>query len=171
MKEYWLAKLISSVDCVDSRKRLQKAIYLLQQLVDCPLRCDYILHYYGPYSFELAGLMDKLSGSGIINEEPEPTGFGYRYKSSIKQEGKEMLEKFEARPEGQEVKRQISPFIEKFKELNGKNPWVLELAATIAFFYTGDWSKAKNQTMEFKKLSQSDHSLEEALDLARTFKN
>jgi len=68
MRDYWLAKLISSVTEVDSRKRLQKSIYLLQR-AGCPLHFSYILHYYGPYSFDLAGLIEQLKGSGVVAEE------------------------------------------------------------------------------------------------------
>ena len=83
MKDYWLAKLISSVEVVDSRKRLQKAIYLLQ-LAGCPLKCDYLLHYYGPYSFELAGLINQLDGANIIEETPEQLSTGViKYKSYL----------------------------------------------------------------------------------------
>jgi uncharacterized protein YwgA len=57
MNDYWLAKLIASVEEVDSRKRLQKSIYLLQFLKGFPLKLDYFLHFYGPYSWELADLI------------------------------------------------------------------------------------------------------------------
>ena len=94
MKDYWLAKLISSVTEVDSRKRLQKSIYLLQQ-AGCPLQCDYILHYYGPYSFELAALIDQLDGAKIIEETPEATGYGSRYESRITEKGRKILHSIE----------------------------------------------------------------------------
>ncbi len=68
MRDYWLAKLISSITEVDSRKRLQKSIYLLQR-AGCPLRFSYILHYYGPYSFDLAGLIEQLKGSSVVAKE------------------------------------------------------------------------------------------------------
>ena len=135
MKDYWLAKLIDSVTEVDSRKRLQKAIYLLQ-LAGCPLQCEYILHYYGPYSFELAGLIDQLKGADIIDESPK------------------------RRP----------CYIEILENLNDEDPWVLELAATIAYFYEGNWAEAQKQTETFKKLSKNDNNLKQAFSLAKSFK-
>jgi uncharacterized protein YwgA len=110
MKDYWLAKLISSVEEVDSRKRLQKSIYLLQ-LSGCPLTCDYILHYYGPYSFELAGLIDQLNGGGIIQETPEPRGPRVvRYKSKITKTGRRVLATFERTDNGRRLLAEIQPF-------------------------------------------------------------
>jgi len=133
MKDYWLAKLVSSVGEVDSRKRLQKAIYLLQ-LHGSPLACDYILHYYGPYSFELASLIDQLNSAGIIEETPEPLAPGVvRYRSAVTEPGKKALNKFEQSDRGRQLHADIVPFITQFKDLNGKDPWVLELAATVAF--------------------------------------
>jgi len=171
MKDYWLAKLISSVTEVDSRKRLQKSIYLLQQRAGCPLQFSYILHYYGPYSFELAGLIDQLKGAEIIDESLEQTGFGsVRYKSKISKKGKRVLANFQKSKLGKEVDGQIQPFISYFQGLNDEDPWVLELAATIAYFYEGNWAEAQKQTATFKKLSKNDNNLKQAFELAKGLK-
>jgi uncharacterized protein YwgA len=170
MKDYWLAKLISSVDAVDSRKRLQKSIYLLQ-LSGSPLACDYILHYYGPYSFELASLIDQLNGARIIEETPEPLAPGMvRYRSVVTEGGKKALDKFESTNKGRQLCGEIAPYIERFKDLNRQDPWVLELAATVAFYHEGDWGEAQKQTAAFKKVRQNDKELRQAVELARRFK-
>lgn len=170
MKDYWLAKLISSVLAVVSRKRLQKAVYLLQ-LNHCPLQCDYILHYYGPYSFELATLVDQLESSGIIKETREPLPSGvFRYKTAVTEEkGKKALEEFEKQDKGKQVYKKIQPFISKFKELNEKDLWILELAATVAFFYEGNWDAAKKQTAKFKEIPITNSNLKEATKLAKKY--
>lgn len=170
MKDYWLAKLISSIDQVDSRKRLQKSVYLLQ-LAGCPLRCDYILHYYGPYSFELAGLIDQLDGANIIEEAPEPTGVGTRYRASITDRGRKALGNIQQTKLGRGLLSKIKPFVPRFEELNQENIWVLELAATIAYFHEGNWPKAKKQTATFKKVRVDDEKLLKAVKLAKKFKN
>lgn len=170
MKDYWLAKLIGSVDAVDSRKRLQKSVYLLQ-LSGSPLACDYILHYYGPYSFELASLIDQLNGAGIIEETPEPLASGVvRYRSVVKESGKKALAEFERTDQGRQLRAEIEPFIGQFKDLNSQDPWILELAATVAFYHKGDWNEAQKQTASFKKVRQNDKKLVQAVELARRFK-
>jgi uncharacterized protein YwgA len=165
VNDYWLAKLICSVNEVDCRKRLQKSIYLLQ-LADCPLKCEYILHYYGPYSFELAGLIDQLDNAGIIHEEP----LGTRYKVSITDTGRNVLSDFEKSQIGKTYSQKIKSFVTLFQELSKENVRVLELAATIAYFHNGDWDKAKKQTAAFKNVRPDDGKLLKAEDLAKKFK-
>ena len=170
MKDYWLAKLISCVSEVDSRKRLQKAIYLLQ-LKGSPLACDYILHYYGPYSFELASLIDQLSGAGIVKETPEPLTSGMvRYRSIVTESGKKALAEFEQTDKGRKLRAEIEPFFGQFEELNGQDSWTLELAATVAFYHEGDWGEAQRRTASFKKVRLNDRELKQAVELARRFK-
>lgn len=170
MKDYWLAKLISCVHEVDSRKRLQKAVYLLQ-LKGSPLACDYILHYYGPYSFELASLIDQLNGAGIVKETPEPLASGVvRYRSAVTESGRKALAKFEQTDKGRQLCAEMKPFIGQFEELNRQDPWVLELAATVAFYHEGDWSEAQRRTASFKKVRLNDRELKQAVELARKLK-
>lgn len=170
VNDYWLAKLIGSVSEVDSRKRLQKSIYLLQ-LAGCPLKCEYILHYYGPYSFELANLIDQLDGANLIKETPEQIGSSVlRYKAKITEKGKESLEKFEKTPSGADLESKIKKFLPLFQQLNQENLWVLELAATIAFFHRTDWSEAQKQAAKFKNVPLSDRDLQKAEELARKFR-
>ena len=170
MKDYWLAKLISSVEEVDSRKRLQKAIYLLQ-LAGCPLKCDYLLHYYGPYSFELAGLINQLDGANIIKEIPEPLPTGVvKYRSMVTEKGTKILNSFETTKNGRQLCNAIGPFIPRFQKLNEKNPWILELAATAAYYHDDNWQVAQQQTAAFKRIPENDNNLKKAIQLAKSFK-
>lgn len=170
MKDYWLAKLIDSVTEVDSRKRLQKSIYLLQ-VAGCPLQFDYLLHYYGPYSFELAGLIDSLHGAEVIEETPDQLPSGViRYKSAITDKGRTVLRSFERTQAGQRLRNAVVPFIDRFRKLNQEDPWVLELAATVAYYHETNWAAAQRQTATFKKISESDTRLKRAVKLARSFK-
>lgn len=119
----------------------------------------------------MAALIDQLHGAGIIEERPESTGYGnVRYKSQIIEKGRQALEKFEKSKISKDLQKQIRQFIEPFKALNQENLWVLELAATIAYFYEGDWGEARKQTAIFKKLYKTDNNLKQAFDLAKSFK-
>ncbi|NQT00438.1 MAG: hypothetical protein HQ580_00290 [Planctomycetes bacterium] len=169
MKDYWLSKLISSVKKVDSRKRLQKSIYLLQ-LADCPLKCDYLLHYYGPYSFELADLIDQLKGAEIIKESADLTGYGnQRYISQIADKGTRVLGEFEKSKTGKDLYAQIKRFVPLFQKLNQEDLWVLELGATVGYYYKGNWEVALIQTAAFKKIRKDDKNLLRAIELAKAF--
>ena len=171
MKDYWLAKLISEVRKVDSRKRLQKSIYLLQFCKDFPLKFDYFLHYYGPYSFELASTIDQLNAADIIKEVPEPVSIGVRYSSSIAPKGEKVLDSFEQTDAGQCALNKIKNFFNPFERLNKENPWVLELAATVAYFHENTWASAQAQTETFKKVRADDSNLKKAVKIAKAFKN
>ncbi len=67
MTRYQLAKLIALSGSISSRKRIQKTVQLLQT-AGCDFKLDFTLHRYGPYSFELAGLMNEMTASGILEE-------------------------------------------------------------------------------------------------------
>lgn len=170
MKDYWLAKLISSVPEVDSRKRLQKSIYLLQFCKGFPLKFDYFLHYYGPYSFDLASSIDQLNAADIINEVPEPLSIGVRYSSSIAPKGEKVLDSFERTKDGQSALNKIKNFIHLFITLNKVNLWVLELAATVAYFHETNWASAQAQTAKFKKVPADNSNLKQAVKIAKAFK-
>ena len=165
MNDYWLSKLVSSVDKVDSRKRLQKSVYLLQ-LAGCPLKCNYILHYYGPYSFDVASLVNCLDGAEIIEETPK----GNRYEVHVIDNGKAALKRFENTSKGKSLLSEIQKFVPLFKQLNAEDSWVLELAATVAYFYKGDWTNARKQTSAFKNIHPDDPNLQKAEELAKKFK-
>ncbi len=172
MKEYWLAKLIESVGTIKSRKRLQKILYLLQSGKDFPLKLDYILHYYGPYSFELASLLDQLKTSQIVQENGFDNGMGgVAYSYTITDQGKQILHSFENSQSGIDAPTRIRPFISFFKELAEQDIWLLELAATVLYFYqeTQNWTKAKKVTSSFKKVSPDDKLLEQSVDLAKQY--
>ncbi|MHA1685337.1 MAG: hypothetical protein ACTSYD_02890, partial [Candidatus Heimdallarchaeaceae archaeon] len=82
--------------------------------------------------------------------------------------GKRVLKKFEETKDGKQAMAKITPFTPLFKDLNEKDPWVLELAATIAYFYESDWAEAQKQTATFKKLSKNDDNLKQARKIAET---
>lgn len=166
MNDYWLANLIGSIEEVDSRKRLQKSIYLLQFLKGFPLQLDYFLHFYGPYSWELADLIGQLESSHIIEEKCED---GMAYKSCITAEGKEIIKKFETSSDGVVALKKISRFIPHFRDLAEQSRWVLELASTVAFYYSDNWPDARKQTAKFKNVKEDDNNLKKATQLAKKF--
>lgn len=169
MKEYWLSKLLCAVGHVDSRKRLQKSIYLLQRK-GCPLVFDYFLHYYGPYSSDLADLTDRLDSAGIIEETSHQDRFGnITYKVEFTEKGSRLLDRFEETDQGRKMSEQIDHFVSLFKKLTRESVARLELAATAAFLYDGSWEKAGEQTARFKKVEKKSKELAGALALGRKF--
>jgi hypothetical protein len=80
-----------------------------------------------------------------------------------------MLNSFEKTEAGENIHDKIEPFISPFKSLMTKDPWVLELGATLGYYYEGDWENARAQAAVFKKIHKNDRKLSEATELAKTF--
>ena len=67
VKEGWVGKT-----------HIQKAMYFAQQAAGLQLDFRYVIHYYGPYSFELDSFIQSLESQGVLNVVAEPDGYGYR---------------------------------------------------------------------------------------------
>lgn len=64
--------------------KLQKTMYFLQEALQVPMGYDYVMHYYGPYSFELDYTLSEMQGKGIlkIDQVIYPAGYyGYDISS------------------------------------------------------------------------------------------
>lgn len=59
---------------VEGRTRLQKIVYLVQNLLNHDLGYDFKPYFYGPYSAALQSDIDILKSLGIIREEKTPKG-------------------------------------------------------------------------------------------------
>jgi len=167
MDAYALSRFIEKAGDVDARKRLQKAVFLIQQ-AGCDLGARYTLHYYGPYSWDVAETTNDLRAGGILHEDPQPHSWGERFAYTVTPTGVAQLRKYEETPEGQADLARIQPFFERFKELRGEDLWRLELAATMAYYHSErhyDWEVAKQKTGAFKKVTES-NVLDEAEALA-----
>ncbi len=59
------------------KTKMQKIMYFLQESVGVPLMYPFRMHYYGPYSDELDGVLSLTKSLGYIDINPDPKGFGY----------------------------------------------------------------------------------------------
>ncbi len=171
MNTYTLARLIAAVDRVDSRKRLQKCIFLIQEK-GCDLGAEYFLHFYGPYSRDLAGATDELEQAGVLDEEDRGGAWGEQYSYSISEAGKALLEKYEKTSEGKDAKEKMEPYFGIFQKLCGLDLRLLELVATIAYYSnrTGVERKvAVAKTAEFKQEDPESEVLVAAAECAEDF--
>lgn len=58
---------------------LQKAVYLMQDLLDVPMEYPFILYKHGPYSFELSDELTSLRGDALLELQPQAPPYGPRY--------------------------------------------------------------------------------------------
>jgi uncharacterized protein YwgA len=59
---------------------IQKATYILQDLLGVPLDLEYCLYKHGPYSFDLSDELVFLRADGIFDQEKQPYPFGPKLK-------------------------------------------------------------------------------------------
>ena len=143
-QDYILLKFINSVSLVRGRVRLQKAFYLLQYM---GLNIDdrFSMHYYGPYSADLALRIDSLVSNGYIEEG----GSAREYKYNISEPGKAAI----ARIENEHLTDLLDPdWINKFKALSKERVSDLERAATILFWL--DWGKNFKDALKASQLQK-----------------
>lgn len=105
--------------------QLQKTTYFLEKAFQIPMGYDYVMHYYGPYSFDLDDTLSEMQGSGIlrIDQVIYPTGY-YGYDISLGKNAESDLKL----PNEYEVK--ADQVVDIFKPMDAQT---IELWATIHF--------------------------------------
>lgn len=172
MNRYQLAMLVKWAGTLETRKRLQKVVYLLQA-GGCKLDVEYTLHHYGPYSHDVASLADEMVQAGLLCEEEKPnalagTSFSYRLSESAQQQ----LDRSEQGPDHKQRLGPLGEYESLAKRLLGvSNLRELELAATIAYFHARnpgeDWEKTREGAAKFKRQKVDSKIMRDSEQLAR----
>jgi len=115
---------------IDGRKKLQKMIYIAKVL-EYPLREDFTLYLYGPYSEELAGELQRMKELDLLDERSLDSS----YIIKLTENGKEFLDYFQTDIEGDIGTEKLNKMKILFKELSRYDPWELEIIATLFYFY------------------------------------
>ena len=89
-------QLIDALGRITGKTRFQKLIFLIQKEAEREgiegLKIEYGIHYYGPFSSELASTIENLSLRGFIQENAEMTPSGYmRCDYRLTDKGRELL--------------------------------------------------------------------------------
>lgn len=168
MNRYQLAKIVDWAGTLETRKRMQKVVYLLQ-VAGCPLGADYTLHHYGPYSQEVARLTDEMVQAGILSEMATPNAVGQQFSYRLSESVRSNLASFESSPTGRAQAAQWDNFLRDKRWLLEQDLKELEYAATIVFFHKQghDWPLAIEKMCQFKGLTNGGQVVERASALAR----
>jgi len=121
-----VARLIAELKNVEGRKRLQKIVHLLGASRFHAFRHRFILHYFGPFSRELAADLDFLVSAHLVAESP-PDCDGGSYRYSIPRTAAEQVERLY----GDEF--EPPAWVGFAKELNNANTPQLEAMSTLLF--------------------------------------
>ncbi len=58
---------------------IQKAMYLLQDLLNVPTEFTFVLYMHGPFSFDLRDELTSLRADGLLELKAQPTPYGPRF--------------------------------------------------------------------------------------------
>lgn len=101
------------------RKRLQKIICILKYKYNISFSFNYIPYFYGPYSDELADVIQSLVATGLVNEEVERLNDEIiQYKYSLTKKGEEFVNVLEHKCKDIVDKNK---FIEYLEDINNKS--------------------------------------------------
>lgn len=171
MDRYQLATLVEWAGTLETRKRLQKVVYLLQA-AGCDLDVEYTLHHYGPYSSDVATLTDEMVRTGLLDEEEKPNAAGRSFSYQLSPRARSEVGKLRQDVNPPERLGPLSKHAYLAKALL-KEPDLrkLELAATVAYFYQREpnrgWDAARSAAAKFKHLPQDGSSMRNAEQFAR----
>jgi uncharacterized protein len=154
MTRYQLAKLVQWAGTLNSRKRLQKVVFMLQA-AGCSLEADFYLHHFGPYSEHVARLTDEMVRLKLLKETSEPFMGGSKYLYQLAEPAQQQLVDLEQTDRGQALAEQLVRFEAKAKALLAADVKQLEYASTILYFHLEgkDWPEAVEQAVQFKGTS------------------
>jgi hypothetical protein len=97
-----LARLLREHKSWCGETHLQKAMYVLQDLLEVPIALDFVIYKHGPYSFEFRDELTALRADQLLALEPQPAPYRPRLaptERSAKLEGlfPEIIERFDSR--------------------------------------------------------------------------
>ena len=168
MNRYQRAKIVEWAGSLETRKRVQKVVYLLQ-VAGCPLEADYTLHHYGPYSQDVARLTDEMVQASLLTEKMASIAVGQQYSYSLSEKARRSLADYESTPAGRARSTFLAAFLSKSRWLLQADLRDLEYAATIVFFRQQghDCPAAVEKMCHFKGLTSAGKEVERADALAR----
>ena len=107
------------------KTKIQKLIYLAQEVFGLPLKYAVQMYHYGPYSFDLEDDLSRMRLYGILSIDQDNSGYGYHVSPILS----DLPDDF-GTPLTGEDKKALDNAIQHFGKLNAQD---LELRATIHF--------------------------------------
>ncbi len=136
-----VAKLVGVLGEVNGRKRLQKIVHLLQVRGYREFSHSFDLHYYGPYSRELAGEIDFLCKANVLRQTKSGDAFQYKVNDAWRD-----------RIQGGGQASKPERWFKLSKELNREDVGLLEAVSTIAFLSKVEHHKGPRLQTQFRRL-------------------
>jgi len=157
--DLFLVALISQTKEIKGKKALQKLFYLGRAL-GAPVNYHFIMHMFGPFSYEVAAKYSDWEQKGIIKAEEKETGIGFTYTTGN-----------QAKLYSRLFGKRIEPFREKVDKLaslfGDKEPFQLEVLATLhhlsRLLQQGEKSVTETQLLNVFKTEKGDKFSDEEI--------
>ncbi|SER64345.1 YwgA family protein [Salisediminibacterium halotolerans] len=151
-----LLRLMQQTGEIVGRKKLQKMVYIAQQL-DLPFTEKFQYHVYGPYSEELTLRVEEVCALNFVEEIKEEKASYTQYRYQLDGRGEEFLA--QADPEAADAET----FARFAADLNQQTARFLELVSTI--FYFSEMEKP-DVALKIRKLKAKQNYSDEEIDSA-----
>lgn len=173
MTPYQLAKIVDWAGDLKTRKRLQKVVFLLSAKGCKAIDAHFILHHYGPYSYEVASLADQMLAQGLLDESAQQNQAGVSYSYKLTDKAARLVHHFERAPQGKAIAGELAKFEATAKELLKSSVADLEYGSTIVYFYRYEknWKAAIQKACKFKRLKEDSPTAKRAIRLAQAIMN
>lgn len=126
-----VARLVASLEKIEGRKRFQKIVHLLKSKGYHEFDQEFSLHYYGPFSRQLATQIDFLCQIELIEELKVDTSAAYTYVPvHVDVEG-EQLAAIDKLDDNQDE----PPWVPVAKALNKNDTPFLEALSTVVYLH------------------------------------
>ena len=126
-----VARLVSSLGKIEGRKRLQKIVHLLKSKGYREFDQEFALHYYGPFSRQLASQIDYLCQIELIDEAKDEGGDAYTYKPVRVMDKGEMVPALDTLTDEHEA----PPWVREAESLNEEDTRFLEALSTVVYLH------------------------------------
>jgi uncharacterized protein YwgA len=123
--ELAVARLIAVLGKVRGRKRLQKIVHLLKAKGFRGFQQDFVLHYYGPFSRQLAVQLDFVCAAGLVEEKGSGDSYLYTAPPEALSSPASQLLAVDSHP----------PWSNFAHQLNQKSTAFLEALSTVVFLH------------------------------------
>ncbi len=139
-----VARLIAELDGVDGRTRLQKLVYLLKSKAHHEFKQHFILHYFGPFSHQLAAQLNFLCAAALVKEQRDDVTGSFSYRVT----DEETKEQINSLRHGADEPPAWADFA---KQLDGDSTELLEAVATLVYLRNRGLHGATLET-EFRRI-------------------
>ena len=139
------------------KTHIQKTAYFAQEAASVDLDLRFVIHHYGPYSFELESLLQTLDSQNVLDVAREDDGYGYAVSvgerareveidTSLEAKAEEVAGYFATLPTAELELLSTSYYVRKRLPGETREAWIAEVHRLKPRFTTDEISRAVDES-------------------------